>query len=98
MLQAELRLHPIQFNKKSRMVGFWLSIVNGQGYKLSKLLYRKMFNEQEMGVNDFKWIRYKNDRLLSVGRPDLFRNDSVNNLKAVKKGISRTLSDIYFQE
>ena len=57
-----------------------------------------MFNEQEKGVNDFKWICYISDILVSVDRPDLFRNDSVNNQKAVKKGISRTLSDIYFQE
>ena len=29
MLHAELGRHPIQINIKSRMIGFWLSIVNG---------------------------------------------------------------------
>ena len=30
MLHAELGRHPIQNNIKSRMIGFWLSIVNGK--------------------------------------------------------------------
>ena len=85
VLHAVLGCHPIQINIKSRMIGFWLSIVNGKGSKISKLLYTIMFNEQEKGVNDFKWIRYINDTLVSVGRRDLFRNDSVNNPKAVKR-------------
>ena len=80
------------------MMDFWLSIVSGKGSKLSKLLYTIMFHEQEKGVYDFIWIRCINDILVFVGRPDLFRNDSVNNPKSVKRGISRTLSDIYFQE
>ena len=54
MLHEELGRHPIQINIKSRMIGFWLSIVNGKGSKLSKILYTIMFNEQEKGVNDFK--------------------------------------------
>ena len=42
MLYTELGRHPIQINIKSRMIGFWLSIVNGKGSKLSKLLYSIM--------------------------------------------------------
>ena len=33
MLHAELGRHPIQINIKSRMIGFWLSIVNGKESK-----------------------------------------------------------------
>ena len=47
MLHAELERHPIQINIKSRMVGFWLSIVNGKESKLSKLLYSIMFKEHK---------------------------------------------------
>ena len=39
-----------------------------------------------------------NDILVSVGRPDRFRNDSISNPKAVKLSISRVLSDLYIQE
>ena len=49
MLDAEIGLHPVQTNIKSRMIGFWLSIVNGKESKLSKLLYTIMFKEQEKG-------------------------------------------------
>ena len=81
MLHAKLGRHPIQITIDRSL----LSIVNGKGSKLSKLLYTIMFNEQEKGVNDFKWIRCINDILISVGRPDLFRNDSVNDPNTVKR-------------
>ena len=42
MLHEELGRHPIQINIKSRMIGLWLSIVNGKESKLSKLLYSIM--------------------------------------------------------
>ena len=88
MLQAQLGRHPIQINIKSRMIGFWLSIVNGKESKSSKLLHTIMLKEKEKGFYDFKWICYINDILVSVGPPDLFRNDSISNPKAVKLSIS----------
>ena len=45
MLHAELGRQPIQINIKSRMIGFWLSIVNGKESKLLKLLYSIMLKE-----------------------------------------------------
>ena len=57
-----------------------------------------MLKEQEKGFYEFKWIRCITDILVSVGRPDLFRNDSISNPKAVKLSISRVLSDLYIQE
>ena len=98
MLHAELGRHPIQINIKSRMIGFWLSIVNGKESKLSKLLYSIMLKEHEKGSYNFKWIRCINDILVAVGRPDLFRTEPVNSPNSVKKDISRTLSDLYIQE
>ena len=98
MLHAELGRHPIQINIKSRMIGFWLSIVNGKESKLSKLLYSIMLKEHEKGSYNFKWIRCINDILVAVGRPDLFRTEPVNSPNSVKMDISRTLSDLYIQE
>ena len=43
-----------------------------------------MLKEQEKGFYECKWIRCINDLLVSVGRPDLFRNYSISNPKAVK--------------
>ena len=50
MLHAVLGRHPKQINIKSRMIGFWLSIVNGKESKLSKLLYSIMLKEHEKGL------------------------------------------------
>ena len=49
MLHAELGWHPIQIDIKMRMIGFWLSTVNGKESKLSKLLYTFMLKEKEKG-------------------------------------------------
>ena len=73
MLHAELGRHQIQINIKSRMIGFWLSIVNGKESKLSKLLYSIMLKEHEKGSYNFKRIRCVNDILVAAGRPDLFK-------------------------
>ena len=89
---------PIQINIKSRMMGFWLSIVNGKESKLSKLLYSIMLKEHEKGSYNLKWIRCINGILVAVGRPGLFKNEQVNNPNSVKMDISRKLSDLYIQE
>ena len=56
MLHAQLGRHPLQINIKPRMIGFWLSIVNGIKSKLSKLLYSIMLKDLEKGFFNFKWI------------------------------------------
>ena len=63
MLHVELGRHPIQININSRMIGFWLSIVNGKESKLSKLLYTIMLKKQENVFYDSKWIQCINDIL-----------------------------------
>ena len=98
MLHAALGRHPIQINIDSRMISFWLSIVNGKESKSSKLMYSIMFKEHEKGSYHFKWIRCINDILVAVGRPDLFKTEPVNNPNSVKMDISRTLSDLNIQE
>ena len=98
MLHSEFGRHPIQINIKSRMIGFWLSNVNGKESKLSKLLYSIMLKEHEKGSYNFKWIRCINDILVAIGQPDLFKTDPVNNTNSVKIDISRKLSDLYIQE
>ncbi|MCG8113215.1 MAG: reverse transcriptase domain-containing protein [Candidatus Thiodiazotropha taylori] len=98
MLHAELGRRPIQINIKSRMISFWLSIINGKESKLSKLVYKIMFNEHENGLYDYKWIRCIKDILITVGRPELFKKSSISNPKAVKTSIAQTLSDLYIQE
>ena len=88
----------IQTYIKSRMIGSWLSIVNGIESKLLKLLYSIMFKEYEKGSYIFKWIRCINEILISVGHSDLFKTEPGNNPNSMKMAISRTLSDLYIQK
>ena len=57
-----------------------------------------MLKEHIKGSYNFKWVRYINDKLVSVGRPDLFKTGTVNNPNSVKMDILRTLSDLYIQK
>ena len=72
MLHAELGRRQIEINIKSRMIGFWLSLVNGKETKLSKILYQKMLHDYNAGIYKHKWIRCIRDIFVSVGRLDLF--------------------------
>ena len=98
ILHAELERQLTQINIKSRMISFWLSVVNGKESKLSQFMYTIMLKEQEKGLYDFKWIRCINDILVSVGRPDLLRKSYISNPKALKLSILRAVSDLYIQE
>ena len=60
---------------------------------------RIKLKEQGKGLYDFILIHCINGILASVGRPDLFKTDSVKNKnKSVKMNISGTVSDLYIQE
>ena len=89
MLHAELGRLPIEINIKNRMVGFWLSIVNGKETKLSNILYKILLHE---------WIRYIRDILISVGRIDLFHKSYIANPRSVKASLSRALTDVHIQD
>ena len=39
MLHAELGRVPIELHVKSRMIGYWISLVNGNTYKNSRKIY-----------------------------------------------------------
>ena len=52
-----------------------------------------MLKEEEKGLCAINRIHCIYETFVSAGRSDLFRTDSDSNPKAVKIGISRTLSD-----
>ncbi|MCU7801540.1 MAG: hypothetical protein KZQ70_15755, partial [gamma proteobacterium symbiont of Lucinoma myriamae] len=98
MLHSELGRRPIQLNIKNRMIGYWISIINGKDSKLSKLLYKVLLQEFSAGVYEHKWIKCIKDILISVGRLDLFEKEIISNANSVKLSISKTLTDLNVQE
>ena len=88
MLHAESGPLPIEINIKNRMVGFWLSIVNGRETKLSNILYKIRLHDYNSDIYEHKWIRYIRDILISVGQIDLFHKSYIDNPRSVKASIS----------
>ena len=66
MLHAELDCKPIDIKIKTRMIGFWLNIVNGKDAKISKFLYKFLLSDYDSGNNQLKWIQCIKDILISV--------------------------------
>ena len=98
MLHAELGCKAIDVKIKTRMIGFWLNIVNGKATKLSKMLYNFLLEEYDSGIYQHKWIHCIKDILTSVGRIDLLHRETIESPKLIKTQISKTLSDLYIQE
>ena len=78
------------------MIRFWISNVKSSNAKISTILYNMLYNESALSHN-FKWITYIKNILISEGRLDLFYNNVINNRKATKLKISRTLKDLNLQ-
>ena len=96
MLYAELGRRPLEIQIKSRMIGFWLSLVNGWQFKISKELYDIMLRVSYRGEN-YKWINHIRNILISVGKPDLINQPTIINPKATKLSIVNRLNDLYIQ-
>ena len=98
MLYAELVRKPIDILIKTRMIGYWISLVNNKNQnKFSRKIYDIMLAEYNTGQN-FKWIDFIKQILISVGEPGLFNQNFIENPKATKERISNRLNDIYTQE
>ena len=65
-LHAELGWIPLILNIKSCMIGYWISVINGKNSMLTKVLYTILVHEH--GNYDFKWVKWINDILVSVGK------------------------------
>ena len=56
MLHAELGCKPVDIKIKTRMIGFWMNIVNSKNAKFSKFLYQFLPTEYDNGSYKHKWI------------------------------------------
>ena len=97
MLYAELGITPINVHIKSRMIGFWLKLVNSEDIKLSKTMYNLMQSELHLNPQ-YKWLNFIKTILISVGKADLFNQSNINNPELIKMQIIQTLNDLNTQE
>ena len=97
MLYAELGRIPIEVCIKSRMIGYWISLINGNEAKYCRKLYDIMLAEHNRGKT-YKWLSYIKSILISVGMPDLLNQNYINNPQATKAKISKTLYNLFVQE
>ena len=81
MVYAEMGTKPIDTYIKSHMIGYWLTIINIENSKLSKIMYNIMYSESLQG-GTYQWLNHTKQIFISVGRAELFRQDNIDNPKA----------------
>ena len=64
MIYTELDVAPVEIHIESCMIGFWISLLNSENTKLSKLMYKIMLKESNLG-NNSKWINRIKDILIA---------------------------------
>ena len=98
MLYAELGRVSIDQHIKSRIVGYWISLVNGNESKLAKRIYNIINDDCSNSGILYKWINCIKQILIFVGKPDLFNQPFIYNPHATKLKISETWHDIFTQD
>ena len=95
MLNAELGRIPTEVRIKSRMIGYWISLINGKEAKYSRKLYDIIIAEHNR-EKTYKCLSYINSILISVGMPDLLNQNYINNPQSTKAKII-TLDDYLYK-
>ena len=65
--------------------------------KFSRKIYDKLLAEFNRDQN-FKWLNYIKEIVISVGKPGLFNQNFIHNPKTTKDKIVNRLNDLYIQE
>ena len=65
MLHAEIGCKAVDIRIKTRMISFWMNIVNAKQTKLSKWLYLLLLGEYDGGIFQHKWIHCIKQILIS---------------------------------
>ena len=86
MLHAELGGQSLNMTIKSKMIGYWLSIINSANTKIANNFYKIHFSKANNGHN-LKWINFIKDILTSVRRTDLFYKNVTDKPKVIKANI-----------
>ena len=95
MLHGELGRHPVAMTIKSRMIGFWTRLINGNTNKLSYRIYQYMLSHDNN--LRFKWLAHIKHTLDSVGLTFIWLRQHINVPQNLRFVVKQTLFDQYKQ-
>ena len=100
MIYAELGRIPVDIQIKTRMISFWISLINGNRAKYAKnyTMACIMKKKKKKNGSTYKWIDYIKHILISTGKPNLFHQAFINNPHATKGKNGKTLQDLFIQD
>ena len=97
MVLGELGRLPIDYNVKSRMLGFWYKLVSGNNCKISVILYKLLMKLHQHNIFSADWIVQMENTMNECGLSDywndnnLVRGISYVNFKKIYKDKLRKL-------
>ena len=92
MLYAKTGCYPVEITIKTRMIGYWTRLVNGNKDKLAFKLYNHMLNTPNF---QSKWINKIQNIQTEIGRPDIWQYKNLNLDKNTKDLVNAILKDRY---
>ena len=93
-LYGELGRYPLSINIKTKMISFWNRLITGKESKISLLTYQHMLSQPNL---NFKWLNKIKEILTSVGRPDIWQNQTQITQNNIHIQIKQTLIDQFKQ-
>ena len=95
MVYGELGRYPICIKVKLRMISFWCSLLDGNGQKISSLLYKLLYVNYGF---EWKWLSFIKSILDDCGMSNIWYSPSVYPKEWILLSVEQRLKDQFEQK
>ena len=93
MAYGELGKYPVDAHIKSRMLNYWLRLINGKQSKLSHIMYQCLLKMHDENSFRSPWIKYVKSLLDNSGMSGIWHEQNGSNPLWVKLAFERNVKD-----
>lgn len=96
MVYGEFGVYPLDIDIKTRMISYWIKLIEPNSLKFSSLLYKFMFhNTSEKST---KWLDHVRNVMINCGFSGFWDAQKVDNPRWLTQSIKQKLKDLYVNE
>ena len=98
MAYGELGKYPVNVHIKSRILNYWLRLINGKQSKLSFIMYQCLLKMHDENRFRSPWIKYVKSLLDNSGMSGIWHDQNGSNPLWVKLAFERNIKDQWITE
>lgn len=95
-LYGEFGVFPIEIDIQTRMISFWVKLIDEDSTKLSSMLYRFMYHE--FNTETSKWLQTVKNILIKCGLSGFWDQQKVENPIWLVKTVKQKLKDLFIKD